>query len=115
MYEALTGEAPHAERALGAVILAICSEPARPLRERDPSLPAAVAAIVHKALALEPGQRFASAHEMQKAIEALLPEGSVIHDRMLDELPEGAVLEKRSDAAGFRLERRLDATPSNHR
>jgi len=37
MYEALTGATPHANQALGAVILAICSEPAAPIRERAPS------------------------------------------------------------------------------
>jgi serine/threonine protein kinase len=90
MYEALTGAAPHAHRALGAVILAICSEPARPLREQASWVSPEVAAVVHRALALEPGQRFASAKEMQAAIEALLPDGSAIHESMLRALPEGA-------------------------
>jgi serine/threonine-protein kinase len=91
MYEALCGSTPHESGPLGAVVLAICSEPARPIRERAPAVPEDVAAIVHKALALEPSQRYASAQEMQAAIEACLPAGSHITVETL------AALSSRSD------------------
>ncbi|HEX6272679.1 MAG TPA: protein kinase [Polyangiaceae bacterium] len=87
MYEALSGQTPHANRALGATLLSICSTPARPVREREPTLSPEVAAVVHKALALEPGQRFATAHEMQRALEALGAGGTVLHESMLRALP----------------------------
>jgi serine/threonine-protein kinase len=94
MYEALTGATPHGNQdgnqALGAVILAICSQPAPPLRERASGVSPEVAAVVHKALALEPGQRFASVEEMQTAIQALLPGGTVIHEGMLATIPAGS-------------------------
>ncbi|HVR20724.1 MAG TPA: protein kinase, partial [Polyangiaceae bacterium] len=97
MYEALTGATPHGNQALGAVILAICSAPAHPIGERAPEVSEEVAALVHKALALEPSQRFASAAEMQTAIAALLPRGAVIHESILGAIPEGRSLEMRSD------------------
>jgi eukaryotic-like serine/threonine-protein kinase len=91
MYEALTGVTPHGNQALGAVILAICSEPARPIREHAPEVSLEVAALVHKALALEPSQRFASAAEMQAAIEVLVPGGGAIHESVLGAIPAGSV------------------------
>jgi eukaryotic-like serine/threonine-protein kinase len=97
MYEALTGATPHGNQPLGAVILAICSTPAAPLQERVPSISPEVAALVHRALALEAGQRFASAEQMQAAIDALLPGGAAIHERMLDGIPKGSADGKRSD------------------
>jgi serine/threonine protein kinase len=96
MYEALTGETPHASRALGATILSICSTPARPLQEREPAISPDVAAVVHQALALDPSQRFANAEAMQQAIDALLPDGSALHESALNLAPEGA-LEARAE------------------
>jgi serine/threonine-protein kinase len=89
MYEALTGATPHGNQALGAVILSICSVPARPIRERAPEVSEEVAALVHKALALEPSQRFVSAAEMQTEIARLLPHGPAIHESVLGAIPEG--------------------------
>jgi serine/threonine-protein kinase len=83
MYEALTGRTPHAKQTLGGLILAICSQPARPLREIAPWVPSKVAALVHKALSLEPAQRFESARAMRLAIEAMLPLGSAIDESMV--------------------------------
>jgi eukaryotic-like serine/threonine-protein kinase len=100
MYEALTGVTPHGNQALGAVILAICSTPAAPVRERAPWVPPEVAALVHRALALEPGQRFASAEEMQAAIERLLPGGPAIHERMLESVPTGSENQSDTPQAG---------------
>jgi eukaryotic-like serine/threonine-protein kinase len=102
MYEALTGATPHGNpdgsQALGAVILAICSQPAPPLRERASGVSPEVAAVVHKALALEPSQRFASVEEMQIAIQALLPGGTVIHEGMLATIPAGSEPLKQSES-----------------
>jgi eukaryotic-like serine/threonine-protein kinase len=100
MYEALTGVTPHGNQALGAVILAICSTPAAPLRGRAPSVPPEVAALVHRALALEPGQRFSNAEQMQAAIELLLPGGAAIHERMIEGVPNGSASESDTPQAG---------------
>lgn len=83
MYEALCGVAPNQEQTkLGALVVAIGSGKGIPLRTRAPALPDAVIAIVEKATALEPADRFASANEMQATIVALLPGGSALDASM---------------------------------
>jgi hypothetical protein len=72
LYEALTGKTPHEkESGLVEIMLAICSKQAK-LADRAPGLPCEVAAIVDRALALEPADRFESAGEMMNAICAVV-------------------------------------------
>jgi hypothetical protein len=79
MYEALTGAAPHHDiETLGELILAICSEPSQPVQDAAPWVPPGVARVVHRALAIKPGDRFASAREMLDAVRALAAEGTRI-------------------------------------
>lgn len=73
LYKLLCGQTPHAHlQTLGQVILAICSQPARPIQELAPWVPPEVARIVHRALQPDPGQRFQSAHEMHAALQTVL-------------------------------------------
>jgi serine/threonine protein kinase len=73
LYKMLCGQTPHAHlQTLGQVILAICSQPSRPIQELAPWVPPEVAMIVHRALQPDPGQRFQSAHEMHAALQAVL-------------------------------------------
>jgi eukaryotic-like serine/threonine-protein kinase len=89
LYRALSGHAPHEELgAFGDLIIAICSEVPRPLQEAAPWVPYEVAALVHRALNLEPGDRFQSAAEMLAAINALLPGGAEIDPSMIVALKE---------------------------
>jgi serine/threonine-protein kinase len=84
MYEALTGITPNSHcDTIGALILAICSEPARPLQQKAPWVAPEIAAIVHKAIMPEASQRFQTASEMNNAIAALLQQGSAIHSSMI--------------------------------
>jgi serine/threonine protein kinase len=83
LYEALAGKTPHGHiDAVGELIFQICSVPAPPVQDHAPWVPAEVAAIVHKALALDPAQRFESAREMGEAIRAQLPSGSKLSESM---------------------------------
>ncbi len=83
LYEALAGVTPHAgAETLGDLIFQICGEPPRPIQEPAPWVPAAVAAVVHRALALDPAHRFASARDMFDAIQALLPSGYALDQSM---------------------------------
>ncbi len=73
LYKMLTGQTPHAHlQTLGQVILAICSQPARPVQELAPWVPPEVALIVHRALRQDPAERFQTAHEMYAAIQPLV-------------------------------------------
>jgi hypothetical protein len=84
LYEALAGTTPHGHLdTLGELILQICSAPPRHIQELAPWVTPQVAAIVHRALALDPAQRFASAGEMFDAICAQLPNGHALSEAMI--------------------------------
>jgi serine/threonine-protein kinase len=83
LYEALSGTTPHGHLdTIGELILQICSAPPRHLQELAPWVPPQVAGVVHRALALDPAARFASAAEMFDAIRALLPSGHATTEAM---------------------------------
>lgn len=89
LYEMLTGSTPHADiEGIFAVVMAICSQPTPPVQGRAPWVSAECAAIVHRALQIDPEKRFASAGEMLDAIRALLPDGTSIQESMLQPLSE---------------------------
>ncbi len=88
LYEVLCGRTPHADcPTMGALIVAICTQPPRPLTQIAPWIPAPVAAVVHRALSIDPAQRFQSAAEMRAELNAFLPGGAGLHVRMLDPAP----------------------------
>ncbi|MRG95601.1 serine/threonine-protein kinase [Polyangium spumosum] len=91
LYQALTGVTPHQDSgALGDLIIAICTEPAERVDKLAPWVPPEVAAVVHRALDLDPTARFQSASEMLAALVPLLPAGeanAAIHEGMLIPLP----------------------------
>jgi serine/threonine protein kinase len=73
LYKTLCGQTPHAHlQTLGQVILAICSQPSRPIQEVAPWVPPEVAMIVHRALQPDPGRRFQSAYDMYTALQAVV-------------------------------------------
>ena len=83
LYQALTGRTPHHDiDAIGELIIAICSEAARPVQDLAPWVPPELAEIVHRALRFEPGERFQTAGEMRAAL-ALHVDGTEIDLGML--------------------------------
>ncbi len=82
-YEALTGRAPHADtETIGELIVNICHKPPGHVQDLSPWVPPEVAAIVHRALALDPAARFASAEHMYAAIRTQLPNGHTLEESM---------------------------------
>jgi serine/threonine-protein kinase len=89
LYEMLCGKTPHSKSdSIGDLIVRICGEPARPIQEIAPSVSAATAAVVDKAIALDVGARFGSASEMIAAIRAIIPGGLGLDDTLLPIPPE---------------------------
>ncbi|HET9993655.1 MAG TPA: serine/threonine-protein kinase [Kofleriaceae bacterium] len=85
LYEALAGQTPHAEcETLGGLMVAICGKPAKPVRELAPKVSEPVEAIVMKALALDPAQRYPTAEALLEALEAQLPFGTKLERSLLD-------------------------------
>lgn len=71
LYEALIGRTPHEDSAsVGEIILAICGKRIH-IAERAADVPSGVAAIVDRALDIDPSHRFQDASEMLAAIVAV--------------------------------------------
>jgi serine/threonine-protein kinase len=68
------------------------SRPPPPLRERVPGAPVALEAVIGKALAKRPDERYASMHEIASALKAAVPEAiapsGLLEERVSIPLPE---------------------------
>jgi serine/threonine-protein kinase len=106
LYEMLCGSRPNDElQQLGELIIAICTQPVPRIEQRAPRVPSELAALVHRALTIDPAARFASAVEMGEALRAMLPNGQAIDEAMLRpasaaELGQSAVLRPPSATVG---------------
>ncbi|MEZ4302272.1 MAG: FHA domain-containing serine/threonine-protein kinase [Polyangiaceae bacterium] len=89
LYQLLTGKTPHeGVTGIGELILAICSDAPRPVRDLAPWVPARVSAIVERALRLDRSERFPTAHAMFESLRAELPNGWAITGDLLVSAPE---------------------------
>ena len=70
LYEMFGGVRPFRGVGPAAVIVAVATEPPRPLAELRPDLPAAWTELVHRCLAKSPDERIATARELRVAIDA---------------------------------------------
>jgi len=70
LYEMLTGSVPYAAETPLAVLLAHANKPLPLPRERNPELTEAVQEVLLKGLAKEPANRYRTAGEMARALEA---------------------------------------------
>ncbi len=68
LYEMLAGQPPFDGDTAIAVALKHVNEPPPPLRELNPNVPEAVAAVIHCALEKSPSQRFRTAQEFSQAL-----------------------------------------------
>jgi serine/threonine-protein kinase len=71
LYEALAGRVPHLADSLGALIMAICSQPVPPLQGVAPWIPTEIAAIVHRALSPDLDLRYPSTTALLDAIQTI--------------------------------------------
>ena len=73
--------------ALGEMIVTLCTQAPRPVQESAPWVSAGLAAIVARALRLNPAERFQTAAEMLDALRAELAEEATLDESMLVRLP----------------------------
>src|SRR5262249_30893762 len=71
MFTLLSGRYVHQAETVQRLMLRAMSQPSPPLASVAPSIPARLAAIVDRALAFEQKDRFASAREMQRELNAV--------------------------------------------
>ncbi len=64
LYHLIAGEMPYAGASSADVLAAVLAGPPKPLLERVPAVPRDLAAIVAKAMAREPGDRYPTAREL---------------------------------------------------
>lgn len=73
LYEMLTGKHPFGEAiSTGAMVAAHIQKPVPDVTNDNPALPAACVAVVKKAMAKDPNDRFATGREMTAAVQAFL-------------------------------------------
>ena len=78
LFEMLAGKPPHVAPTYEAVLIAICTQDAVDVRTLAPGVPAAVAALISRALERERDRRFQTAREFLTALNSL--EGTVAQD-----------------------------------
>ena len=66
LYFLVSGVAPHGGKTLDEILVKVMAGDIMPLREREPRIPADLAAIVAKAMAREPKDRYPSAKELSE-------------------------------------------------
>jgi len=74
LYECLAGRPPHLGNAYEQVIVNICMNDPVDIRDHNPDVPAAIAAVVAKSLARERDDRFGSARAMLAALQEQVTE-----------------------------------------
>ena len=88
LYEALAGMTPHEDvETLGALLVAICGKPARPLRAVTPEVSEHTSLIVERALAIDPAKRYQTAAQMLAELLAALPSGTHLDEATFGPLP----------------------------
>jgi len=108
LYCALAGHPPHAfVSPVGRLLYTICSAPPPPLHGAAPWVPDRIAEVVHRALRLDPGERYPSAAAMLGALRPLLSGGTGLDERMLAPVSP-AVREAAVQQARARRPRRVD-------
>ncbi|HWA78289.1 MAG TPA: serine/threonine-protein kinase [Polyangiaceae bacterium] len=73
LYECLAARPPHVAPTYEAVLIAICTKQAEDIRNFAPDVPRSLADVIHRALATDRSQRYASAQAMLDALSAALP------------------------------------------
>lgn len=77
LYELLAGEVPFSEKDPGTVVRKVVAEPAPPVRDRNPQVPPALAAICERAMQKDPEARYGSAKELADEVSRFLAGGLV--------------------------------------
>jgi serine/threonine-protein kinase len=77
LYHLLAGTVPFGGSEVGDVLRRVAQGQHRPAREVNPAVPPALSAICHKAMALEPAQRYGMAKELAADVERWLADEPV--------------------------------------
>ncbi len=90
LYELLTGEPPYSGDNFMAIAMKHLRDPVPRVRDRRPDVPASVEAIVSRAMAKRPEERFPSTEEMLAALEAATKADPTLAEGATGVIPRGA-------------------------
>jgi eukaryotic-like serine/threonine-protein kinase len=113
LYELVTGEKPFPGENVTTVIYRIVNEEPTPPRQLDPSIHPGLAAVIMRALAKDPANRFASCREMSQALHSYQQAGAASTEitlRLPSKAPFPAVISTSNSARSTR-----PATRPSHR
>ena len=108
MYEMLAGAPPYVGTTPRAVLAMALTEECTPLPEVRPDVPAAVAAVVAKAMAREPDARYASGAELAQAL------AHAREAKLVDSAERAAAVRSGESAAGARPPERRSQIRKRH-
>jgi serine/threonine protein kinase/formylglycine-generating enzyme required for sulfatase activity/predicted esterase len=80
LYEMLSGRKPFEGRSQPETMNAVINTPHTPVHSLNQEMPAELSAIIDRALAKEPAERYQSVREMQEALRALLTQSDPLRD-----------------------------------
>jgi serine/threonine-protein kinase len=95
LYTLLTGEVPYERGSAVATAIAHRDDPIPDVRARRPDVPAAVATVVRRAMAKEPGERYPSAAAMRRAVLGAVGDQPVTATRVMAHPPSPASTRRR--------------------
>lgn len=104
-YQLLTGRMPADSVSRAGAMNTGSADPLAPLHVVDPSIPTAISGVFMKALAVDPGDRYSSASEMQSELRRA-------HSGIAQSAVKTAVLDRR-DAEMFVGERQTEKAPAD--
>jgi serine/threonine protein kinase len=97
LYEILTGAVPFNAPSPSSIALQHISQPPPSPRTLNPQLPVSVEAVLLKALAKDPKDRYSSGAKLMMALENALPAATAMMDIPLPPLPVGVPTVRRDD------------------
>lgn len=75
-YQCLTGDRPFSGMSMGGLLRAVVYDASPPATQRNPALPAAVDAVLARAMAKDPDERYACARDFVAALKGALGSGA---------------------------------------
>jgi serine/threonine protein kinase len=82
LYEMVTGRLPFTAETAGRLIVCHVQEAPQPPQQLNPGVSAAMSAVILKAMAKKPEQRFASMRELREAVLLSAPNTSAVRDQV---------------------------------
>ncbi len=82
LYRMVTGQVPFPDLPLGELLMSICATPVPPVQDVAPWVSPELAEVIHRALRLDPQERYEKVSDFEKALSALVPRVTLSADQL---------------------------------